>query len=204
VIGYDGTDDDLINKGPVIQRLTKGIGWKDNGNSWPNLLFHKNLRENFDPTKGYTLFSSNAADYPGFVQGTTRDPNFQTVGDQIFRFEYMYLLKKRLLDDGTVLPQKLSIVPFHPISGVTGSVDGFKDVEAIVVAIAVLDSKSREQVNDFSLLVDSLPDAVDNFDIESQWMAQLLAPSYDGVAGIPERVVPNIRVYQRYFYLNHK
>ncbi|HWL50837.1 MAG TPA: type II secretion system protein, partial [Chthoniobacteraceae bacterium] len=220
VIGYDGTNDDKINKGPVIQRLSKGLGWQANSNTWRNIRFNKNLRDNFAPPS-YKLFSTTASDYPAFQQGTSKDPDFKTVGDQIFRFEYMYLLKRVVLDDGTVLEPELSIVPFHihpkpapgdaPLPDAIRGIHAFRDVDAIVVAIAVLDTKSREmqEQKGFVKLVSSLPDMTEaaiaqGDDIESLWTSKLIHESFPENSGLIETVAANIRIYQRYYYLNKK
>src|SRR5438034_5822554 len=79
--------------------------------------------------------------WPAAASSTTADSDYETAGPQVFRFEYYYLLSTALsanaLSNGA-LANQLSAGPWS-------STDTFsvKDVAAIVVAIAVIEPKSK-------------------------------------------------------------
>ena len=73
--------------------------------------------------------------WPAAVSSTTADSDYETAGPQVFRFEYYYLLSS---NPSVGTANQLSAGPWS-------STDTFsvKDVAAIVVAIAVIDPKSK-------------------------------------------------------------
>ena len=90
---------------------------------------------------------------------------------------------------------------------------GMSDVNAVIVAIAVLDSNTRkiipnQLVNISNALADpteaqlsgSTPQLMDD-----TWSAAINAnsPTFASTAGIPSTAAAQIRVYQRFFYLNN-
>jgi prepilin-type N-terminal cleavage/methylation domain-containing protein len=132
--------------------------------------------------------------WPAVISATATDADYQSVGPPVFRFEYYYLLKSGAL---STTPWDKSAVPQHT------SLNGLKDVAAIAVTLAAIDSKSRNivsnatlanlagQMNDFSSAM--APGA-----LESQW---------EGVfqtANLPSSKLSALHVYHRYFYLNTK
>ena len=146
------------------------------------------------------------------------DADYAQIGPQVFRLEYYYLLKDGSIKDVPALSWNLS-------QTVSANLNGFADVEAIVVAIAVIDTASRLLVNDsnnpadpygrlFNLLSDmaDFKDANGNGvgaqkvgDIENQWNVAIqhaagTGTTYDGSA-FPAVAAKGIRVYNRYFDL---
>jgi len=124
--------------------------------------------------------------------------HYEQVGPQVFRFEYYYVIKSRILSDGAVLPARLSAVPWdtRPGTGPAG-VHGLRDVAAIGVAIAVVDPKTQTRVRaaDLASLAADLPD----FDgashaepgaLAEAWQRKIQASGFSGV-----------RVYHRWFFL---
>jgi hypothetical protein len=89
------------------------------------------------------------------------------------------------------------------------------DVTAIIVAIAILDTNSRKLVpNQLAAISSDLPDPTENQLqlsgsgpqlMAEQWQGALNAtsPTFASTAGIPIPVASQIRVYQRFFYLNN-
>ena len=128
---------------------------------------------------------------------TTADNDYEQIGPQIFRFEYYYVLKGQGAN-----PSILSDTPWDtraPLSH--NSVNGLRDVAAIGVAVAVIDSKSRALVADSQLAI--LAGKMNDFsngmkpgDLEAQWQVAATASS------LPRIVASAIRIYGRCFYLN--
>lgn len=131
------------------------------------------------------------------------DSNYEVFSSQIFRFEYGYVVKGQTLPDGTMLPSIYSTTPWDTRAGVAHtSIRGFQDVSAIVVSIAMIDSKSRVPVSDTSLsalaasMADFDPSQYPNpGDLEKQWQSKI-----DG-SGLPKSVTSGICIYRRTFSL---
>ncbi|MBE2203414.1 MAG: prepilin-type N-terminal cleavage/methylation domain-containing protein [Chthoniobacterales bacterium] len=86
---------------------------------------------------------------------------------------------------------------------------GWKDVNAVVVAVAALDGTSRKLVAELQTAVTALPDATDA-DLqaspprlmEETWNGLIRDGAFAQSAGMPSKAANAARVYQRYFYLN--
>jgi hypothetical protein len=156
-----------------------------------------------------------AACYPSCTSDSTyrTDPDYETAGPQVFRFEYYYLLSSSLNN-------QLSAGPWN-------STDTFsvKDVAAIVVAIAVIDPKSKALLDTVDptgaklarlngadgsspTLIDWGNTTCASCPTQTQWqttpgllMAQWRAAIEANTIGLPQPVISGIRVYERYFYL---
>jgi hypothetical protein len=77
-----------------------------------------------------------------------------------------------------------------------------KDVAAIVVAIAVIEPKSKVLLSNdqIATLVGTLPDFITGWapgQLLAQWQAALDA----NTLGLPRPAISSIRLYERYFYL---
>jgi hypothetical protein len=130
----------------------------------------------------------------------TTDSDYEIVGSQVFRFEYYYLLRNGTFSD----------VPWDTSAGHFG-VEGMQDVSAIVVDIAVIDSKSKVLVNDAQTatlagtLIDygasgaagcPTPNWQAPGELRRQWQCVV-----DSTNGLPRPAVSGIRLYERYLYL---
>jgi hypothetical protein len=135
--------------------------------------------------------------WPAATNGTTPDSDYETAGAQVFRFEYYYLLTPNP-SVGSTYANQLSAGPWSNVNSFV-----IKDVAAIVVAIAVIDPKSKvllsnDQVAAFAA---TLPDFTTNStpgQLLAQWQAALDA----NPIGLPRPVTSGIRLYERYFYVN--
>ncbi len=161
-----------------LERLGKGLVW--NGAAVAGNATMVYLPETITGT------------WPG-VGGTGGDPDFQVIGGQVFRFEYSFLLRD---ETGTFLSDQ----PWLPANS---AADGLKDVAAIVVTIAVLDDTSREilEPGDLDTAAGKFGDATGSTISEApagDWEAKI-GP---GDLGLPTLAAAQVRVYQRYFYLN--
>jgi prepilin-type N-terminal cleavage/methylation domain-containing protein len=129
------------------------------------------------------------------------DPDYELIGPQVFRFEYYYLLT-----DGT-----FSITPW--VTGHT-AVAGMRDVAAIVVAMAIIDPKSRVLLSDSTnppqvaqvagTLIDfSTGSSPGPGWLVSQWQTVLNnSATNTTLKTMPRTALSGIRLYERYFYLN--
>lgn len=165
---------------PLLQRMAKGLGWE------PDLSGARKTATYLPmtlTTQWPTLFRD--------------DPDYKTVGGQVFRMEYTYLLKSTAIQPArlSITPWDTSRVPPHT------SINGFEDVAAIVVSIAVLDFASRALVREGAFPAGSLADAKEGEEIASAWNAALHSPGFAAKALIPEAAASSVRIYQRYFYL---
>jgi Tfp pilus assembly protein PilV len=146
------------------------------------------------------------------------DSDYAQIGPQVFRLEYYYLLKDGSIKDVPALSWDLS-------QTVTANLNAFADVEAIVVAIAVIDPPSRlllynsaTPTDPYNRLFNLMSDMADFKnangngvgaqkvgDVENQWNAAIqhaatTGTTYD-LSPFPAAAAKNIRVYNRYFDL---
>lgn len=124
-----------------------------------------------------------AATWPAATSTSATDAAYETIGPQVFRFEYCYLLSAN---------GSLSITPPTNISGIA----------AIVADIAVIDSKSKVLLNDTQItsLAGQLVDYSSNMfpgQLRTTWQNTL-----NGITTLPHPAISGIRVYERSFYLS--
>jgi prepilin-type N-terminal cleavage/methylation domain-containing protein len=178
-----------------LERLSKGLVW--NGVAAPSgsspMVYLPNQL-----TTTWNDIASNGA-----------DPDYQVIGDQIFRLEICYLVHDSNTD------AILSDTPFLTTAGTVltpSQQDALiaQDLVAIVVTIAVLDSHSRAQITAAQLQtaasnlthvtgtaasgvtsgIATLPAAL--------WLGQVDGKSL----GLPPLVNAQVRIYQRYIYVD--
>jgi len=215
LVGYRVNQDPTVGNPSYLrlQRLGKGLIWNNpppNGNDSNN------------PRPMVFLPLLIADRWPTAASGTDADNDYETIGPGVFRFEYYYLLKNGKVTD---VPWNTDSPPGHTsLAGI-----GLSDVEAIVVAIAVIDSASRALIDAASptSLLDLAAD-LDDFatapgrgnngwkrigDMEDRWKGVLFGDPSQGLPGvvntgvtgngtpIPPEAAKGIRVYNRYFDL---
>jgi len=178
-----------------LQRMGKGFTWNGAAPSYTPILF-------FNNTSATTI----SANWPAAVDGSATDPDYETIGPQVFRFEYYYLLK----GEGTTYAPVVTDTPWDTRIGHT-SVSGMQDVAAIIVDIAVIDPKSKVLLTDAQMatlagqLIDHSPTMgpgdlfgwdTNNGDPADGWQTAL------NKSTLPRPAISGIRVYERYFYLN--
>ncbi len=154
---------------------------------------------------------------PAVDPSSTDTPStYETIGPGVFRFEYYYLLKNGNLTDipwnATARPTQTSLT--NPVN------IGLTDVEAIAVAIAVIDSEGRALIPTASLF-DLASDMADfrtapgrgvggqkNIgDLEYSWNTSLLTDIAQGhtsnlpPGSLPPEAAKAIRIYSRAFDL---
>ena len=129
-----------------------------------------------------SVASSSAYDDPDPTRRT-----YEIVGPQVFRFEYYFLEKTT----GILVPYPAAWASLPAIAP--------KDVAAIVVAIAVLDPRSKALLSNSQIatLGESLPDYASGWgpgELLAQWQSAL-----DRITNVPRPAVSGIRLYERSF-----
>jgi len=202
-----------------LQRMGKGLLW--NGVVTENPKASTVYPIVFLPTMISSIPSWSAA-LNDDNSGQSIDPDYEVIGSQVFRFEYWYLLKSGILTD---VPWDQAATPAHTW------LNGWTDVQAIAVAIAVIDPTSRALIPSTTLL--DIASDLDDFktapgrgiggqkkagDIEYRGNTVLFGDPADlantpGIlnrgtttAGsiVPREVVKSIRVYVRYYDLREQ
>jgi len=182
----------------ALERLGQALGWENvAAPDAKSMTFLTYAAGSTIPVAGSSIgtkWGVSVGNSPNYTDGTSDD--FQPIGEQVFRFEYCYLLKNG----------DFSLTPF--IAPHT-SANGLQDVSAIVVAIAILDSTSRKITSDLTGLPSSLPDVTAaNLSaspptlMAEAWKNAINSPSFAATGGIPQPAASQVRVYQRFFYLN--
>ena len=183
-----------INSTYKLDRLGKGLTW-DRTASPKSSVFLTYPSGSSTPITASTL----AGNWPTTVTTTSTDRDYNLISDQVYRLEFSFLLK-----DGTLSVNQY-IAP-------NTAINGFKDVAAIVVGIAMLDRNSRNIVKRdtanptlldstiASQMISALPDAEAGKPIAQTWTNS----PYLTASAIPQAAAAEIRFYQRYFYLYTK
>jgi hypothetical protein len=135
--------------------------------------------------------------WPNATNNTNADSNYESIGPQVFRMEYYYLVQS-----GTNPTISTADAPWDTRTppGHT-SVNGLSDLAAISVTIAVIDSKSQMLVssNQLATLAGSMKDyqtgSMAPGALESLWETQINS------SALPKAAISAIRVYRRDFYL---
>lgn len=199
-----------------LERLAKGLGWNGlisnpNPNSPYPIVFLPQTISNISAWSA-AINNDNGAN--------SRDADYEVIGPSVFRLEYFYLLKNgRVTDwpwDKWDYPDQQTI--YYPLPL------GLSQIEAIAVAIAVIDPASRALIQTASSnsgygdIVDvaaELPDFRSTCgrgngqrtvgSVEYQWKGVIESMAQTGQTPqgklIPREAAKGIRVYTRYFDL---
>jgi hypothetical protein len=170
-----------------LERMGKGLLWNGVSTSIAPIVFLP-----------VTIFET----WPAATDNVTSDGDYGLAGSQVFRFEYYYLLN-----------------PGGP-SGLSGLSPGpwadnntsfrIKDIAAVVVAIAVIDLRSRSLLSRSQMEMlagtNGQTSPFGDFSVGgagqlvSDWQTVLATDSQ--IAAMPREATQNIRFYERYFPLN--
>jgi len=210
-----------------LERMSKGLGWNalisnPNTNSpYPIVFLPQTIA---GVGKPWSPAINNTSTCSG--NNNSCDPDYETVGAAVFRFEYYYLLKNGRLTD---VPWNRDVWPTR--QSLTDPTNiGLTEVEAIGVTIAVIDPAGRALIDaaSSSSLLDLASDLNDFASahgrgignqtryigmLESDWKGVLFGDASQGLPGIvntartsagspvPPEAAKAIRVYNRYFDL---
>lgn len=157
-----------------LERLSKGLSWIGDATGESPAIFHQDI--------GMIA--------PAAV-GTAAAPEYEEIGPGVFRLEYFYVLKNGRLSEN----------PWDVDQG-HSTVEGFRDVESICVAIAVVDPAvfSRVTPAEMRALAAKLPDfsAADMptmGELEKAWQAAVNQESFSQKSG------GTVRIHTRCFPL---
>lgn len=195
LIGY------RINSSLQLERLGKGLAWDGaaTGSSPGSVLFLTYPAASPPPAAGPTPYpaSTISGNWPDVVSDSSTDPDFHVIGEQVYRMEFCYLLKSGVLSN-------------TPYIAPNTTINGFQDVSAIVVALAILDSSSQAPITDTSKMVGALSDLSDAElvatpakTLAQTWLNAVDSESFAKTSGIHQAAAAQVRIYQRYFYLNN-
>jgi hypothetical protein len=210
LVAYRINEDSTSASYLKLERMGKGLLWNgvNNSNQPPN-------NPNFtSPIVFLPLLITNR--WPAATDGATANPDYEVVGPQVFRFEYYYLLKNGSVTD---VPWDTTARPTQQTIATPVSI-GLVDVQAIAVAIAVVDPASRSLIPPTSLF--DVADDMDDFttapgrgnggakkigDLEAQWNTAVQTIVSTGRtsnnSSVPPAAASAIRIYNRYFDLRN-
>jgi prepilin-type N-terminal cleavage/methylation domain-containing protein len=156
-----------------LERMSKGLLWNGVSVSNTPIVFLPFTISTIWPT------ATNSAS----------DSDYEVVGAQIFRFEYAYVL-----NDGS-----LSFTPWSVRAGHL-AIDGMRDVAAIDICLATIDSKARQLVTDSQIAaaagdMNDFAASMAPGQLLRQWQAAVNAET------LPRPLVQGIRLYERQFRL---
>jgi hypothetical protein len=198
---------DLSSK---LERMGKGLALNGGNNTTPGglpILF-------LDGATYATATTTIAGVWPAATSATADDSPYFTwelAGPHVFRFEYYYLLPNGTLsaDGGCPNPPcNPAVTPWTgaasddmiPVCYPPTGTPALKDISAIVVAIGVIDPKSRALLDpsQMTTLIGLLPDYS-----ATMGAGQLLTTwqnALNGSSSVPRAATQNVRLYERYFY----
>jgi hypothetical protein len=184
LVAYRVNSDSAKNK---LERLGKGLVW--NGVSTDSSL----------APIVFLPFTISAM-WP-YATNQNSDSGYEVFGPDIFRFEYYYLLKGL----STAQPAIFSDTPWDARIPGHASVSGMRDVAAIVVAIAVIDFKSKALFTDPDSDIAALAAQLADYNsVSFPRPGQLLTnwrSTIDANTSLPRSAISGIRLYERYFDL---
>jgi len=190
VVAYRANNNASLSSYNKLERLGKGLVWNGVSATDTPMVF---------------LPLTISTTWP-YATNQNPDPAYEMMGRDVFRFEYYYLIKGL----STLQTAIFSDTPWDTRIGHT-DVSGMQDVAAIVVAIAVIEPKSKVLLNDADLatlagsLIDygtpaagcPVPDWQRPGKLLEQWQCVL-----DNTNSLPRPAISGVRLYERYYYLN--
>jgi len=200
-----------INSQYQLERLGQRLAWTGSG----CMAYLSYTLSGTSPDPASTIGSTSSPYYQVINDTNPSDPNYyyDVIGDGVFRMEICFQLTDGSFSDKPYLPAVHNMVD--------GT--GLSDVSAIVVAIAVLDPTSKNSVQTqtinnlavpqlataTALLKDFNPATRDTTVpnpqpvlMDKEWNANWLYGISGGTTGLNKATASQVRIYQRFFYLN--
>jgi hypothetical protein len=166
-----------------LERMGKGLDWNAASTTGIPVVFLPLTIHDTWPS----VASSSAYDDTAPAKRT-----YELIGPQVLRFEYYYLEKTT----GNLVA--------YPTGWTSLSAVAIRDAAAIVVAIAVIDPKSKVLLSNSQIaaLAESLPDYSSGWgpgELLAKWQSTL-----DNPATLPRPAISGVRLYERYFYISDR
>lgn len=161
-----------------LERMGKGLDWNGaSPTSMPVVFLPLTIHGTWP-----SVTSSSVYDDPDPTRRT-----YEIIGPQVFRFEYYFLEKTT----GSLVA--------YPAAWTSLSEVAVKDAAAIVVAVAVIDPKSKVLLSNSQIatLGENLPDYASGWgpgELRARWQSAL-----DSIINMPRPAISGIRLYERYF-----
>jgi hypothetical protein len=161
-----------------MERLGKGLVWNAvSTTDTPVVFMPLTIGVSAASPLGTWPYATNANPDP------SSPPAYETIGPQVFRFEYCYLLKAN---------GSLSTTPPSDVSGIA----------AVVVDIAAIDPKSKvllnnAQVTSLAGLLGDYTSGMAPGQLRNNWQNALNANTT-----LPRPALSGVRLYERFFYLS--
>jgi len=207
----------------MLERMGKGLLWnglkiQNSNDPSPMVFLPGQIKAGTGPwaAQWYAAINNDNS-------AKSSDPDYETIGPNVFRLEYYYLLK-----DGSI--KDVPALSWDMTKTVSANLNAFSDVQSIAVAIAVIDPASRSLLYDasnpgdpYNRLFNLVSDMADFKnangkgigaqkvgDVENQWNtavqhAASTGTTYDDSGGngqaFPPAAASAIRIYNRYFDL---
>ena len=157
-----------------LERFSQGLSWQQDSTGLAPAIFHREI----------SALSPDAV-------STARLDDYEEIGPGVLRFEYFYLLKNGTLSEN----------PWDASAGHSAA-DGFQDVSAICVVLAVVDSAVIGRVTPGEMrtlagkLEDFSPTMQSLGDLERSWQQTINSDSFSQKSG------GSVRILSRCFPLN--
>jgi len=208
-----------------LERMSKGLLWNSISNNSNLNNQSTKLPLVFLPQTIAGMGKPWYAAVNSDTSASSQDLEYETIGPDVFRFEYYYLLKSGAVQgepwDATVRTTQQTINTVSVSGNTLWAPIGLGDVQAIAVAIAVIDRGNRSLVNSVSStalfdLASDLADFADAHglgnpankigDMEDSWNQTLATVISQGATStgskFPRPAASAIHVYSRYIDIN--
>ena len=171
-----------------MERLGKGLVWNGASTTDTAVVF---------------LPMTISSNWPSAVSTSVADSTYEVIGPDVFRFEYCYLLTNGALADAPCLDANNCT-----------TINGWHDVAAIVVDIAVIDPRSKVLLTDQQIATLNANPTGTNTNFLTDWSQDKNKPgklinawqntlnSITRTQRLLRPAVAGIRLYERYFYFN--
>ncbi|XHR27171.1 MAG: type II secretion system protein J [Chthoniobacteraceae bacterium] len=242
LVGYRVNDTVAGSNRAELERLGRGLHWADiasqnetSGAATSIVHLPLLIRDAFSKALADPY---NNSSNPNPSLSKTAAPEWDVIGDQVFRMAFCFLLKDGTFSltpvsgTGVTIESRspgsaddvstgLSVdsrwydssaqVAYRCVNAATGAAQwrplGLQDVKAVVVTIALLDSKSRvtTNLNAIKNAVSYLPDFATSgtVPVSAAWVQKTNdAKTLAGNTGLSPSAASSVHVYERFFYLN--
>jgi hypothetical protein len=185
LVSYRVNSDNTSSSYNRMERLGKGLAWNGVSSGWAPVVFLPQTIGGPQPAGGY---------WPSAVSSSATDSSYEVMGPQVFRFEYYYLLR-----NGST-----SATPWYT----TSTVNGMRDVAAVIADVAVIDLKSKVLLTDAQIATFNTTGAANFLSdynsgmVPGQLLANWRSTIDANTSGLPRPAISGIRLYERYLYLS--